>query len=302
MKFNVISTFIFSGLLLLATACARQKPDLTYDVSVSKPFFQKVQPVLLYDDGHRNSHRSNGTYAPFAKLMENDGCKVVSGKNKINELVLSHADVLVIVNAKGEEQKYYPAFDAEECGAIEKWVAGGGALLLVADHYPFGAAVERLSQKFGVHMFNGEVKDSLFFHGNAQFRDELVFSRENRLLLEHPITQGINTVYTFRGQSLSAPESANILLQLSEHAMHTLPDSIWHKGGKTYTRFADPVSASGYCQGLALFHGKGRVVILGEAAMLTAQVFEGEKFGMNTPGNDNRQFVLNVVHWLVGWI
>lgn len=285
--------------LLVLTSCARQKPDLNYDVSVSKPFFQKEQPALLYDDGHRNSHRSNGTYAPFVRLMENDGCKVVSSKERVSERVLSQADVLVIVNAKGEAQKYYPAFDADECNAIEKWVAGGGGLLLVADHYPFGGAVESLSQKFGVHLFNGEVNDSLFFHGNSQFRDELIFSRENGLLLEHPITKGINTVYTFRGQSLSAPESASILLLLSEHAMHTLPDSIWHKRGNTYTRFADPVSASGYCQGLALVHGKGRVVILGEAAMLTAQVFEGVKFGMNTSGNDNRQFVLNVVHWLV---
>jgi hypothetical protein len=51
--------------------------------------------------------------------------------------------------------------------------------------------------------------------------------------------------------------------------------------------------------------GKGRVVILGEAAMLTAQISKStepsspdQKFGMNTPGNDDRQFALNILHWL----
>ena len=183
---------------------------------------------------------------------------------------------------------------------MEKWVADGGALLLIADHYPFGGASAGLAQKFGVQMFNGEVRDTVHFHGNAQFRDELVFSRKNGLLLNHPITEGIQTVYSFRGQSLEAPANTDILLKFSEHTLHTLPDSIWQKGSKTYTRFAAPVPASNYCQGLALHHGNGRLVVLGEAAMLTAQIFEGEKFGMNTPGNDNRQFALNVVRWLVG--
>lgn len=81
-----------------------------------------------------------------------------------------------------------------------------------------GRRLRLCHKKFDVHMFNGEVKYSLYFHGNARFRDELVFSRENGLLLEHPITKGINSVYTFRGQSLSAPESARILLKLSEIA------------------------------------------------------------------------------------
>ena len=35
-----------------------------------------------------------------------------------------------------------------------------------------------------------------------------------------------------------------------------------------------------------------------QAAMLTAQVARGAKFGMNSPGNDNRQLALNIMHWL----
>jgi hypothetical protein len=49
--------------------------------------------------------------------------------------------------------------------------------------------------------------------------------------------------------------------------------------------------------------GSGRVVILGEAAMLTAQVVnipgrETMRMGMNVPGSDDQQFALNVLHWL----
>jgi hypothetical protein len=49
--------------------------------------------------------------------------------------------------------------------------------------------------------------------------------------------------------------------------------------------------------------GKGRVIVLGEAAMLSAQIITGPneiKFGMNRPGSDNRQLALNIMHWLSG--
>lgn len=51
-------------------------------------------------------------------------------------------------------------------------------------------------------------------------------------------------------------------------------------------------------QATAFKYGKGRVIVTGEAAMLTAQVSNGEKAGMNVPGIDNRQLVLNMVRWL----
>jgi len=56
-------------------------------------------------------------------------------------------------------------------------------------------------------------------------------------------------------------------------------------------------SASGRAQALALLFGKGRAVVFGKAAMLTAQ---NQNFGMNYSGTGNRQFSLNVMHWLTG--
>jgi hypothetical protein len=67
-------------------------------------------------------------------------------------------------------------------------------------------------------------------------------------------------------------------------------------------------AVGGRAQGLALRFGKGRVVMMGEAAMFSAQVVRFEedgkpqefKMGMNVPGSDDRQFLLNVMHWLSG--
>ena len=63
--------------------------------------------------------------------------------------------------------------------------------------------------------------------------------------------------------------------------------------------------AAGRAQGLAFTHGDGRVVVLGEAGMLSAQLVrfgDGRpdmRFGMNV-AQGNPQFGLNILHWLTG--
>jgi hypothetical protein len=78
-----------------------------------------------------------------------------------------------------------------------------------------------------------------------------------------------------------------------------LADSAKDKPDRTSTT---EVSAAGRAQGIALKAGKGRVVIMGEAAMLSAQISGPNKMpmGMNVPGNDNKQLALNIMHWLSG--
>ena len=126
------------------------------------------------------------------------------------------------------------------------------------------------------------------------------------LLKPHPILEGRNAaekiqkVVIFTGQSLKGPAEAHVLLELSSSAMETIPDSIWKADGNTFTRFQGPLPITGKNMGLAMNFGKGRAVILGEAACFTAQIDKTGKFGMNVPGNDNRQFALNIMHWLSG--
>ena len=125
----------------------------------------------------------------------------------------------------------------------------------------------------------------------------LIFSRENKLLQSHPIVEGrdeterVNRVQSFTGQSLKGPDDSVALLKLADTAKDT-PN-----------RDADSsVSAAGRAQAIALKFGKGRVVVQGEAAMLSAQVTGAnkQKMGMNVPGTDNRQYALNLMHWLSG--
>jgi hypothetical protein len=55
---------------------------------------------------------------------------------------------------------------------------------------------------------------------------------------------------------------------------------------------------------VALKHGKGRVVVMGETARLSAQVSSNpqEPMGMNVPNFENRKLALNATHWLSGLI
>jgi hypothetical protein len=303
-------SFEFSYLLMIVflfTSCnAKQKPDKKFDVSVKTQTYVSDHPKVLFDEGHNNMHTINGTYSPFVNLIRNDGYIVQKNLSPFSKSSLEEFNILIISNAKGGKRKfkYKPAFTEVECEVVKEWVLHGGSLLLIADHYPLGSASNNLSNQFGVHMYNGEVFDSVYFEGDSAFRDKLVFSRENNLLQDCEITNGnnpnerITKVVADRGQSLSIPDSAIVLLRLSERSYHILPDSTWDIGKTTYTRFSDPFPAYGNCQGLAKKVGKGRVVILGEAAMLTAQLYKREKFGMNTPGNDNKQFAINIMHWL----
>lgn len=64
--------------------------------------------------------------------------------------------------------------------------------------------------------------------------------------------------------------------------------------------YGDPVAIPGWAQGLALECGRGRVVVMGEAAMPTAQLhrFDKRAIGMNVVGYNNRRLALNIMHWL----
>jgi hypothetical protein len=281
---------------------AQQMADPEFKAVVDRPTYSKNYPRVLFDEAHNNFHTARGRYKPFVDLIVSDGYNVMSNLKPFNKQTLSTFKVLLIANAMGAEDDEEDgadksAFTVGEIKVVHDWVKGGGALLLIADHAPFGGAAEELAREFGVSMSKGFVFDEQ--HSVAGSPSMLIFSRENKLLQDHPITSGrdqserINRVQTFTGQALSiADANANaVFLKLGPEAKDT-PD----REGKTSS------SVGGQAQGLALKYGKGRVVVLAEAAMLSAQIAGPNKFpmGMNAPGNDNRQLALNIMHWLTG--
>ena len=286
-------------ILLASCVLAQQQADLEFNVSVADPAYSKNGPRVMFDEAHHNFHTVDGRYKPFVDLLLNDGYRVIRGRRPFSKQALDSFKVLVIANALGAEEMDdtgadQSAFTEEEVQAVYDWVKGGGALLLIADHAPFGAAAAVLATKLGVDMSKGYTFDEANSHGGASF---LVFSRENKLLASHPISEGrneterINRVVSFTGQSLKGPEDGWSILKLSD----TAQDSANHEQKSM-------VSAAGRAQALAFKVGKGRVVVQGEAAMLSAQIAGQEKFkmGMNVDGFDNKQYALNLMHWLSG--
>ena len=294
---------LYAAVCLLA-CCAvavpgQQVPDPNVDVKVAQPAFKL--PKVLFDEAHHNFHTADGRYQPFATLITNDGCVVTPNRQKFTKQSLAGYDVLVIANALGAAQMgapeaSNPAFTEEECETVREWVQSGGALLLIADHAPMGAAAERLGQQFGVGMSKGYTSDPQHYLKESNNQGFIQFNRENGLLGDHAITRGrnaderIHRVQSFTGQSLKGPPDSVAFLKLADTAVDV--------DRPTDTR----TSAAGRAQGVALQFGKGRVVVMGEAAMLSAQLAGPQqmKMGMNQPGLDNKQLVLNLVHWLTG--
>jgi hypothetical protein len=266
-----------------------QRADPDFDTRVSNPAFTLRHPKVLFDEAHRNLHTTTGLFKPFADLITHDGFAVTANANKFSSAVLSGFDLLVIANARGEEGGG-SAFDDQEIEAVVAWVKAGGSLFFIADHTPMGGWAEKLSAGFGVGMSKGYTDDPQ--HRDPVLKD-LLFTRENKLLENHALTNGrnrserVSRIVSFTGQSLSIPRGGVAVLKLGDTAYDEFPNS------------DKKVPAAGRAQLVALKFGKGRVIVSGEAAMFTAQIApNGEKFGMNAAGIDNRQFTLNVMHWL----
>jgi hypothetical protein len=301
---NEFARCIAIAIAVVLIACApmvgQQIADPGFNVRVDNPSYTKNFPRVLFDEAHNNFHTSTGRYKPFADLIFSDGYQVSVNRKPFTKESLQTHKVLIIANALGaeemdEEGAAQSAFTEAEVKAVHDWVRGGGALLLIADHAPFGGAAETLAKQFGVSMSKGFVIDRE--NSDSDGGGRLIFSRENKLLLDHPITHGrtdaerINRVITFTGQALKGPEGSVEFMKLGPAAMD-IPSR----------EATNRIPVGGQSQGLAFKFGKGRVVIMGEAAMLSAQIAGPQKvpMGMNVPGSDNRQLALNIMHWLSG--
>ena len=182
--------------------------------------------------------------------------------------------------------------------AVRDWVRAGGNLLFIADHAPMGAANEKLGLRFGVEMSKGYTGDPENKDAETGSDSFIRYDRDNKLLGDHPITRGrndsekISRVIAFTGQSLKGPKDSVAFMKLADTAVDVTPA----RQGSDEKQ----ASAAGHAQGIAFKFGKGRVVVMGEAGMLSAQIAGPRKikFGMNRPGIDNRQLALNIMHWL----
>lgn len=317
--------------VLAEDPCAAvQHLDPDFNPQVKEPAYpisDGLHPLVVIDSAHHNFHTIDGRYKPFADILQKDGYRVDGSKSKYTKFSkddLQDIDILVVSNALHEENvnanectanwklPTASAFDDDEINALVEWVRGGGSLMLLADHMPFAGAAEKLAAAFGITLINGYV-----FPANRQFMIE--FNTSDGSLKNHPIVHGrpgkseeVEFVYSFVGEAFwTLPNSkAEPLMVLGEGTRSFLLSDVkdFRKmSGPAGPRSIPSISTVGMFQGAALGFGKGRIVMLGEAGMFSAQLANVGpnqslmKVGMNNPKSpQNMQFTLNIMHWLSG--
>lgn len=268
---------------------AQQVADTTFRPPIERPAYPAgTGPVVQIDEAHHNFHTAAGRYSPFAELVRRDGYVVQASAVRFTTNALRSGRVLVISNATREEDpsestsSERSAFSAEEIATVRDWVAGGGSLLLIADHEPWAPAAAALGRSFGIHFRGGMAN----IPNNSSGR--LVFRKSNGTLMDHPITKDIDEVATFAGCSFEVEAGGEPLLVFGPQTY-------------SYSGQHEPGPVTGHLQGAVLRYHSGRVAVFGEAAMFTAQLTGGDRhpMGMNAAiAKQNPQFVLNVMHWL----
>lgn len=276
--------------------------DPDFKPAIEKPAYVSAHPVIVLDEAHANFHTISGCYKPFADLLAADGYRVIAGTQPFTADGLRRERVLVIANARGagltaENANDPPsAFTDAECDAVRDWVREGGSLLLIADHAPFGATAAALSSRFGVEMGKGYAWS--VNSNSPEPTTQIEYSNENGLLGAHPTTRGVTRVVTFTGQSLSVPSGAVALLKFGGVAFESTAANgeadlaAFREGKPTTAR-----NVAGRAQGVALEYGKGRVAIMGEAAMFSAQVVRFND-AQGRPTEFKMGMNVDIMHWL----
>ena len=266
-------------------------PDTSFNVAVQNPVCINKCQTILFDEAHNNYHTAAGRYKPFANLIANDGFKVLRGTMPFTIQSLEHINVVVIASTG--------IINQIEIKVLNKWIHGGGSLLVITDHD--NPTSNDLLQSIGIQTPDiNYTADTL--HGTFAIR----FTKKEMLLGNHPIINGrnnsekIEVVNSFTGRTIIGPVGCSVLLPLS-------PSAVDYMTIEPFLRMIEdmiPVQSMGLrSHGVAFTLGKGKVVALSEAAMLTAQIFpDGQPVGMNLSGSDNRQFALNIVRWLTDYL
>jgi hypothetical protein len=327
---SLLLRFAFSLLLLFslqgATIAQSQQPyrtettgsmanDSGYKPLLKKPAFARNGPVMLLDEGHQNLVFNEG----FARLAAADGYKVRRSQSKFTADLLQKANILVILEpgirgAVESPMSPPPAFTDEEAAVVHDWIADGGALLFVVNG--FAAGPHSVLTKLGVEFNLGIVTDSQLRKApDTPGSIEHVFSGEQFLSSSHKIilgrwpTEQVKSVVIAGMNGIKTkPEGAASLLQCSEDAQFN-PDPrqmrAVAKSEAVSSKAWAPVPAPHAPIAIAYTVGKGRVVVLGDARMVSATIFydaanprDGHYEGLRQ--GDNQQFALNAMHWLSG--
>ena len=288
----VLPLLFFNSISILA----QQVPDTSRFFEIETPRYAAGKgPIVMIDAAHGNFHTLEGRYRAFGNILEADGYRLSSNEQPFTEEGLGRCDVLVISNPlhasnQGNWQLPTPsAFTPEEIAAVERWVAGGGRLFLIADHMPFAGAAADLGRAFGFEFLNG-------FGMDNRHRQIEYFTRRQGTLKNSPVTVGLDSIVTFTGSAFLIPTAATPLISLGEHYTILMPEQAWN-----FTDDTPFVSGNGFYQLAFRTYGRGKVMVSGEAAMFSAQLAGPNRapMGLNNPAAvRNIPLLRNILAWL----
>lgn len=284
--------------------------ELAYRGTVGAPTWTSNGPPVLIDNAHWNAATGEVGLVAFAGLLRADGYEVLPGGNATRAEMLADARIGVVANplalggmarrlADRVNLAHLPMFDddallTQEIETTIQWIENGGSLLLAADENPIGRGSYGLAARLGVGMRGRLVID--VGHSEPRFPERLIFSRETGLIGTHPIVDGfpgappVNRVVTFGGQALVPPPGGATLLTLSASATDVARKGEPAENGQ---------AVGGLAQAVAFERGRGRVVVLGDVALLTmSEVGDGQPTGLSWAGTNNERFVRYVMRWL----
>lgn len=283
-------------------ASAQQVADSSF-VPVTGPVRWPINtgPKLVLDEAHSNFHTLDGRYLAFGKMAKGIGFQVAPLRTEFTDASLRDVKVLVIanaLNARNANNKWTlptpSAFTANEIAAVRRFIEAGGGLLLVADHMPFAGAAEDLGRAIGVQFANGYAFES--YAPDAV--SILTYRQEEGLMSPLSTPKIVDSIVAFTGSAFRLMGEGLPLMKLPKETRIWMPTTAWVFGDSVAS-----VHGDGWLQGAAINIGRGRVVVLGEAAMLSAQRQGPARnpMGMNEPrANQNAAYASQLLRWLAG--
>jgi len=153
------------------------------------PSFDNAE--LLWDD----SHDTDGddlyvNYSTLAGMLPGWGINATQvATGPLTSALLSNYDILVLIDAE-------TAYTGQEITDIQNWIAGGGKLLMIGEHW--GA-------------FNPTANNQVIAPYNIQFIDIIAGTSGAINFAPHPVTAGLNQISWAAGDALSVNAPANSL-------------------------------------------------------------------------------------------
>jgi hypothetical protein len=301
-----------ASLLVVTGALAQQPAPPSASQDPAAPTYESSNgPVVAFDEAHKNTHTyGSRNFRGFVELLRNDGYRPRPLTDPIGGDSLKGIDVLVLSGPGGWESPDASLGDGE-IAALMHWVQRGGSLLLILDHMPapangarVAAALDVTSWHNGYAMVDvdgGLPVGNIIFWRKAFFPEgaaiaatgpagDTGYQGVDAVLTDHPITEGRNPrervrrVATFVGSAFRPPPGSEAVLRLPRRAVSLVPKDPSAADVRIDAR-RTPVGE--WLQGAVMIRGRGRVAVFGETGL-----FSGG------PAADNRQFLLNVMHWL----